>query len=111
MKAPLQMIAFDDDGTRDLSIGPSLKLRPNVDQDGAVLDCFANLMRLQPRQPEAGPGEEPAQSIVIAFRTCHFRCDYVLAPPSSRAAFPRSMFCRSCAVMTPESCRSRRSSM
>ena len=55
------MIALDDDGTRNLTIPPSLKLGPNVNQDGAAPNRIGNLLWLEPHQPSASPGQEAVQ--------------------------------------------------
>lgn len=64
VQAPLQMVAFDDHGTRDLAIRPPLKLWADIDHNRAIPDCLTNFLRSQARQPEPGSRKETIQSMI-----------------------------------------------
>jgi hypothetical protein len=64
VQAPLQMVSLDNHCTRNLAIRPPLKLWPDIDQNRAVPDCLADLLRSQARQPEPGSRKEAMQSMI-----------------------------------------------
>jgi len=58
VEAPFQHVPLGDDRARDLALRRSLRLRPDVNQDGARLLGTLCLVRVQPGQPGPGGGQD-----------------------------------------------------
>src|SRR5438034_8595104 len=57
---PLQVIAFDDDGARDVAISTPLPLRPRIDEDRATADGPERQHGVKPLQTRRCPGRQIA---------------------------------------------------
>ena len=82
VQAPLEMIAFDDDGAGDVPVGAALKLRADIDEQRAVFDRAQGLAWTKASQPRPRPDEKPIQSIASASPSAMHRY-FVTATPST----------------------------
>lgn len=60
------MVALHDDRAGDLAINPALELRPDVDQDSAVLCGVEGLLRMETCEPGTRSGEKEVQATIAA---------------------------------------------